>query len=143
VGELANHLPAGAVLYQEGIFPAYLGAPGDVGKLHEQRCRAAANGGHAAVHDAIFRLHLVRAEVQLIGVVVSGYADAGQDIVEFRVVVEEPQQRFAARAPLAHAEDILCGGVEAEDEQVSVQQDDAGAQAVEDVLCLLANVAVD
>jgi hypothetical protein len=62
--------------------------------------------------------------------------------VEFGIVVEELQQRFAARAPLAHPQDVFRRGIEAHDEQVPVEQDDPRAQAVEDVFRLIANVGV-
>jgi len=65
---------------------------------------------------------------------IAGDADPAQDVAQLRVVVEELQQGFAARTPLADTEDVLRSGIEAEDEQVPVQQDYAGAQAVEDVL---------
>jgi hypothetical protein len=74
--------------------------------------------------------------------VIAGYADPAEDVTQLGVVVEEPEQRFAPRAPLADAENIFRSGIEAQDEQVPVQQDDAGAQAVEDGFCGIADIAV-
>ena len=48
-----------------------------------------------------------------------------------RIIIDKLQQRFAVCALLTDAEDILGGRVQANDQQVVVQQDDAGAQTFE------------
>ena len=68
--------------------------------------------------------------------------DPAENVAELGVVVEQPQQRFAAGAPLADAEDILRGGIQINDEQVPVQQDDAGTQVVENGVRLIADIAI-
>ncbi len=140
VGELPDHLPAGAVLDQQRIFPADLRSPRDVGKLDEQGGRGAIERRYPTVDDALVRLDFVRAQAQLVRVVIARRTDAAEDVAQFRVVVQKPQERFPARAPLAYAENIFRGGIEADDEQVPVQQDDAGTQAVEDGLGLIADI---
>jgi hypothetical protein len=74
--------------------------------------------------------------------VIARNADAAENVTQLGVVIEEPQQRFATRAPLTDAENVFGSGIETQDEQVSVQQDDAGAQAVEDGFCLVASIVV-
>jgi hypothetical protein len=63
---------------------------------------------------------------------VAGRHHARQDVLQLRLIVEQPQQRLSAGAPLADPEDVLGGRVEANNEQVAIEQDDARAQAVED-----------
>jgi hypothetical protein len=74
--------------------------------------------------------------------VIARCADPAEDVAQLRVVVEQAQQRFAACTPLADAENVLRSGIETGDEQVPVQQDDAGAEAVENVLRLLGGRAI-
>jgi hypothetical protein len=70
-------------------------------------------------------MDLGRPEAQLICVVIAGGDDAAQDVPQLGFVVDEPQQRFTARAPYTDAENVFRGRVEADDEQVAVEQDDA------------------
>jgi hypothetical protein len=67
---------------------------------------------------------------------VTGGDDARQDVLQFPIIVEQPQQRFAPRAVLTDTEYVLRGRIQADDEQIVVEQDDAGAQAVDDGLSL-------
>ena len=69
-------------------------------------------------------------------------ADAAEDVAKFGIVVEELQQGFPACPVLAYTENVLCGRIEAHDEQVPVQQDHAGTHAVEDGSCQVAAIAV-
>jgi hypothetical protein len=63
--------------------------------------------------------------------VIAGRCNAGEHISEFRFVIDELQQRFAASTAAADAEHILGGRIQVDDEQVVIEQDDAGTQAVE------------
>jgi hypothetical protein len=74
--------------------------------------------------------------------VIARYADPAEDVAQLGIVVEQPQQRFAACTTLAYTEDVFRGRVEAKDKQVPVEQDYARTQPVEDVFCLVADVAV-
>jgi hypothetical protein len=58
--------------------------------------------------------------------------DPGQNVPQFGLVVDQPQQGFAAGALNAHAEDVLGGGIEVEYEQARIEYDDARAQRIED-----------
>jgi hypothetical protein len=63
--------------------------------------------------------------------VVAGDSNAVEQLAHFGVVVDEPQQRLAARTFAADTENVFCGRIQINNEQVFVQQDDAGIQAVE------------
>ena len=65
-----------------------------------------------------------------VGVVVTGFQDATQDVAQLGFVVEEAQQRFAACALHADAEDVFASRVEVDDQQVVVDEDDARTEAV-------------
>jgi hypothetical protein len=51
--------------------------------------------------------------------------------VHFRFVIDEPQQRFAARARTTDAEDVFGRGVQVDDVKAVIEQDNAGAEAVD------------
>ena len=77
-------------------------------------------------------MDLRRTEVQFVGVVITGRDDARQDILQLRVIVEQAQQGFAARAMVADAENVLGSRVQAQDKQIVVEQDYARTQAIKD-----------
>ena len=70
-------------------------------------------------------MHFRGAEVEFVRVMIARRHDARQNILQLRVVIEQPQQRLAAGATLADAEDVLGGRIQADDEEVAVEQDDA------------------
>jgi hypothetical protein len=76
-------------------------------------------------------MHLGRAETHLVGIVVTRFQHPAENVAHLGLVVDEAQQRLAARALLADAEDVLGGGVEVDDQQAVVDENDACAQAVE------------
>ena len=78
-------------------------------------------------------MHLRRGEPNLVGVVIPGDRNTAQDLAHLRFVVDKLQQRLAACAPAADTKNVFCGRVQVNDEQMLIQQDDAGAQAVENV----------
>ena len=76
-------------------------------------------------------MHLGRREPNLVSVVVAGLRNAAQNFAHLRLVVDELQQRLAARALRADTKDVFCCRIQVDDEQMLVQQDDARAQAVQ------------
>ena len=46
---------------------------------------------------------------------VTGGDDARQDVLQFPIIVEQPQQRFAPRAVLTDTEYVLRGRIQADD----------------------------
>ena len=142
VRELANHLPPGAVLNQQRIFARDLVAPRHICHFDQQRRAVAVDRRHPAVDDALLECTSFGPEPQFVGVVIAAAHDAAQDIAQFRFVVDQPQQRRAARPLRADAEDVFCGRIQADDQQVGVEQDDARAQAVENFLCVAVERAV-
>jgi hypothetical protein len=74
---------------------------------------------------------------------VAGGTDPAEDVAQFGVVVEQAQQGFAARPPLAHTEYVFGRRIQADDEPVPVEQDDTGTQTVEDMTRLLVTAVVD
>jgi hypothetical protein len=65
---------------------------------------------------------------------VAGIHDPGEDVPELGLVVDEPEQGFAAGTLNAHAEYVLGGGIEVEYQQARIEDDDTRAQRVEDAL---------
>lgn len=57
-----------------------------------------------------------------------------QNICEFFVVADELQQRLTSRTGLADTEKVFCSGVERFNQQIVVGDDDARAQAVNDIV---------
>jgi hypothetical protein len=141
VGELPDHLAPGAVLDQQGILAADPGSAGYVCELDEQFRRPPLQQRDATVHYAIFGIDLGRTQAQHVGVVVARLNHATQQVPKLRVVVEQAQQRPSAGAGLADSKDVLGGGIQADDQQVLVEQDDARTQAVEDVFSVVLECA--
>lgn len=78
-------------------------------------------------------MHLCRRQVQFIPVMVAGRYNAAQDVAHLGFVVDQLQQGLAARACLADAEDVLGCRIERNDQQVDVEQNDAGTQVIENM----------
>jgi len=72
-------------------------------------------------------MHFSRRQPQFVGEVIAACEHTAQDIAHFWFVVNESQQRFTSRTLLTNAQYILGRRVEADDQQVLIQQDDAGA----------------
>lgn len=64
-------------------------------------------------------------------VVGGGFKDALQDIAEVRIIAEKLQQRFAIRAIDADPEQVFRCGIERLNQQVVIEDDDRGIEAVE------------
>jgi hypothetical protein len=65
--------------------------------------------------------------------VVAGCRNAAEDLAHFRFVVDKLQQRLAAGALTANAEDVFSRRIQVDDQQVLIQEDDARIQAIEDI----------
>ncbi len=131
MGQLPDHLAAGAVLDQQGVFAADLRAARHVGNLDEQRGIVDIDRRYAAVNDALFVVDFGRRQAEFVGVLVTGCRDPTEYLAHFRLVVHEPQQRLAPGARTTDAEDVFGGRVEVDDQQVFVEENDARVEAVE------------
>ena len=72
-------------------------------------------------------------EPHLDRVVIARRDDAAQDISQLRFVVNQPLQRFTLRASFTDAEYVLCCTVQADDQQILIEQNDSRTQAFEDI----------
>jgi hypothetical protein len=142
VRELANHLAARAVLDEQRVLPADLGAARYIGNFNEQRGIVDVDGRHTTIDNAFVGVNLCRCESHFIGEVVAGRGDTAEDFAHFGFVVNESQQRFAARARATDTQDVLGRRVQVDDEEVFVQQDDARTQAVDDLTGVAAQRSV-
>ena len=133
MGQLPDHLPPGAVLDEQGVLAADAGAARDVGYLDQQHGVANGDRGDAAVDDTFVRVNLGRREMHFVGVVVTGRRHAAEHLAHLRFVVDKAQQRLAPGTPATDTEDVFCGGVEIDDQEVLVEQDHARTQAVENL----------
>ncbi len=59
--------------------------------------------------------------------------DAAQDISQLRFIVNQPLERFPLRAAFTDTEYVLCCRVQADDQQILIEQNDARTQAFEDI----------
>jgi hypothetical protein len=134
VRKLPDHLPAGAVLDQESVFPRDAGAPGHIGHFDQQKFPAAGNQRHPAIDGALFGECFVGGDLEFIRAGSSGCLDAQQDVAQFGTVAEQLQDRLIARPRPADTEQVFGGGVERLDEQAPVDDNDAGVQVVENLL---------
>ena len=79
------------------------------------------------------RVHLCRCKLHFVCVVIAGRNNPAKDIVQFRVITDKHQKRLAAGAGLANTENVFTRRVETDDQQGPVEQNDACAQAIENV----------
>ena len=86
-----------------------------------------------AVHHAFDGVNFRRGEAHFVGKMIAGYGDPRQDIAHLRFVVDESKKRLPTRSRPADAEHVFSGRIQVENEQVVVEQDNARAQAVEDI----------
>lgn len=141
VGELANHLPARAVLNQQCVFPADLRASCDVGHFYEQ-CRGFdREWRHPTIDYSFMCVHFGWRQAHLVGVVIAAFYDAAQYVAQLGFVVDKLQKRFAVRACFADTQNIFRRRVESDDEQCAVEQDYASTQAVENVAGKVVEIA--
>jgi len=74
--------------------------------------------------------------------VIARLNNAAQDVAQFRLIIDQPQQCFAASAPCTDAENIFRGRIEADDQQVRIKQNDARAKAIENLFCVVVECSV-
>ena len=67
-----------------------------------------------------------RPEPQLGRVRLAAAQCAGKNILEFRIIVHELQQRSAARPALADAEQVFGGGIQVSDQEILIEKYNAG-----------------
>ena len=85
------------------------------------------------IDDALIGVHLGRCESHLVRIMIAGRGNARQDLAHFRFVVNKLEQRLTMRALAADAQDVFCGRVQVHDELMLIKQNDACAQAVENI----------
>ena len=127
MSELSNHLAARAMLNQQGILAADLRASCHVGDFNQQAGLVDKERRNAAVHRPFGVMHLGWCEAHFVCVMIPGREHPGKDVSHFRFVVDKLEQRLAARAPLADAEDVFCRRIQSDDKEMVVEQNDARA----------------
>jgi len=83
------------------------------------------------------RVHLGRRKAHFIRVAIAGCCHTAEYFTQFGFVIDQLQQRLAVRSCTADSEEIFCGGVHVDNQQAVVKQDDARAQAVQNVAGVL------
>ena len=114
------------MLDQQRIFPADLGAPRNVVDLHEQGRIVDSDRGHPAIDYALLVVNLGGCKSQFVRILVTRSGNATEDLPHFGFVVHQAQQRPAARARPAYAENVFSRRIEIDDQEVVIEQDDAG-----------------
>jgi len=71
----------------------------------------------------------------------AGCSDASEDLAHFGFVIDEPQQRFAARTTATDTQNVFGRRVQIGDQQVVVEQNDARGETVEDFARVVAQRA--
>lgn len=133
VRKLANHLPTRAVLYQQRVLTTNTRSARYIGYFNQQGRVGKINRRYTAVNNTLFRVYFGRTETHFIGIMIARPADTTQDILQFGFIINQAQQRFAARASGADTENIFRRGIQSDDQQAAVQQDDARTQAIQNI----------
>lgn len=79
-------------------------------------------------------MHLGRRKSHFVRIVRSGCHHTTENVAHFRLIIDESQQGFSVGSFLADAENIFGGRVQADNQKVLVQKDDAGTQCIEDAV---------
>jgi hypothetical protein len=132
--ELANHLPTGAVLNQECVFPVDTLTASDVGHFDEQ-CLRTADGQrrYATLHGARAALSFVGRERCLADIGDAAGQRVFQDLGEGAIVVDNLEKRLAVCSQSRNAKQVFCRRIDFPDQQVTVKKDDGRALAIENV----------
>jgi hypothetical protein len=131
VRQLPDHLPPGAVLDQERVFPADARTTGHVRHLDQQVFAIGPQHRHPTVHHPVLGTGFVRRYPQFVGVGVAAIEYAQQDVAKFPVIAEKLQYRLVACPRTADAQQVFRGRIQGLDEQARVNDDDTGIQAVD------------
>ena len=83
-----------------------------------------------------------RPQTQFIRVMVAGLNGTTQDVAQFRLVINQPQERFAARAARTNTKNIFRGRIQADDEKACIKKNNAGVEAVENLFGVAVECAV-
>lgn len=76
-------------------------------------------------------MYLGGSESYFVSVVIAGCSDARKDVTHLWFVVNKLQQRLSACASFADTEYVFCGGIQADNQQVFVEQNNARTERVE------------
>ncbi len=133
--ELPDHLPPGAVLNNECIFPAYPGAAGDVSHFDQDPrfLRRVLQQRYGAIDHALLGVNLRAPQPHFIRVGYAAFQRAIEDVLEVPVVAKQLQQRLTERAQAADAEQTFRRGVHVFDKQTLTNDDDGRVQVIEHV----------
>lgn len=129
----SNHLSSSAVLNEQGVFAADPGAPRHVRHFDEQARLLAHNWRYVAVDNALVGMNFGGSQAQLHRILIARREGATQDVSQLRFVVDQPLQRFTVRTACADAEYVLCCRVQADDQQILIEQNDSRTQTIEDI----------
>jgi hypothetical protein len=136
VGELANHLSACAVLYEQGVLAAYACSPGHIDHFDQEALSAGArvNGRHATFDSPFFGVNLTLCELQLtrIGHIVR--QRLRKDLCEPSVVIDQRHERMAASPAARNAKEVLGRWIELSNEMVCVKQDYGRVEALKQLV---------
>jgi hypothetical protein len=67
-------------------------------------------------------MHLARREVYLVRILVAGRSNAAQYLSQFRLIIDELQQRLTMGAPAADPEDVFAGRIEVRNKEICIKQ---------------------
>jgi len=119
------------MLDEQCVLPADAGSAGHVGHLDEKRCFAAGQHGYATIHNSLVTIGLVRRNPHFVCVGIAAAQHSHENVLEFAVVAEQLQDRLVAGARLAYAEQILGRGIQGPNQEIVIDNDDAGIEAIE------------
>ena len=133
MGQLANHLSPRSMLDQQRIFPADARSPGHVCHLDKQGILTTGSlqGRDAAIDQPIVTVRLGRLQSQFVRVRRTGRKNAVQNVLQLVVIADHLQQRLVPGPCLADAEQIFSRRIEGLDQQIAVENNDTGVEALE------------
>ena len=136
--ELANHLPPGAMLNDECIFPAYPGAAGDVSHFDQDPgfLRCLLQQRYAAIEHALLGVNLRPAQPHFIRVGHAALEATIEDRLQVPVIAKQLQQRLTERAMPTDTEQIFRRRVQVLYKKTLIKDDDGCIQMIEHVVAM-------
>jgi hypothetical protein len=75
---------------------------------------------------------LTSAETEFVGMRDAGHQGSHQDIAQFGIIVDERQQRLTDGTGRTYAQQVFGSRIEFDDEEIMIEQNDGGSEAVDD-----------
>jgi hypothetical protein len=135
VRELSNHLSARSVLYQQRVFATDTRASRCISHFNQQvlRIDVGPDQGNSRIDAALMIVNVAPRQIQFSCEGNVRCERPGECLGKHLIVIDQRHEGLRPGAKTRNAKQIFCGRVEFGDQQVFIQEDDGGIQALDNV----------